>query len=153
MKPKYLYHGSGKRLVGDKLIPKKANALGENENNSLKGIYASSVKEQAISMALHSCKGVGEGELGMHKINGELKIQDSIIYRGWPKQKYIYLYILPTENFHNKPIGSAQWVSFDPVKPERIEKLSVKDYIYLVRKANNKEKKEFFEKYNLNENS
>ena len=148
-KPKYLYHGSGKKLIGDTLTPKKANDLAGTKDNSLNGIYTSSVKDQAISMALHSCKGVGEGELGMHKVNGELRIQDSIIYRGWPNQKYIYLYTLPSENFHNKPLGSAQWVSFKSVKPEKIEKLLVKEHIHLVRKATDREREEFFKKHNI----
>lgn len=148
-KPKYLYHGSGKGLVGDKLVPKKANDLAGTEDNSLNGIYASSVKDQAISMALHSCEGVGEGELGMHKVNGELKIQDSVIYRGWPTQKYVYLYTLPSETFNNKPLGSAQWVSFDSVKPVKIEKLPVEKYIHLVRKATDKEREKFFKKHNI----
>ena len=32
MKPKYLYHGSAKKLVGDKLIPKQAKDLKETKD-------------------------------------------------------------------------------------------------------------------------
>jgi hypothetical protein len=142
-KPKYLYHGSGRKLIGSSLIPKKAEDLGGNKDNSLRGVYASSVREQAISMALHSSRGVGEGSLQMHKVNGKLKIKDSIIYKGWPTQKYVYLYILPSKTFRNIPLGSPQWVSLKSVKPIQIEKLFVKDYLYLVRKATVKERKEF----------
>ncbi|MEK6898716.1 MAG: hypothetical protein AABW79_01325 [Nanoarchaeota archaeon] len=141
--PTYLYHGSGRRILGA-LVPKKANDLDKVKENSLNGVYASSVKEQALSMALHSCKGVREGSLGMHKVNDELKIRDSVIYRGWPKQKYIYLYTILSNSFVNRPRGSSQWISFRAVRPFKIEKLLVKDYIHLVRKATNKEKAIFF---------
>src|SRR3989344_4097723 len=111
-KPKYVYHGSGRKIIGEELMPKKARDLDEkNENNDLTGIYASSVREQAISMAIHSCKGVKEGSLQMHKFNGKMKIKYSIIYRGWPKTKYIYLYTMSSKTFVNKPLGSSQWVS------------------------------------------
>ncbi len=143
-KPKYLYHGSGRKLVGNKLIPKKAEDLGGNKDNSLNGVYASSVKEQAISMALHSSRGVGEGSLQMHRIDGKLKIKDSIIYKGWPNQRYVYLYTMESKTFRNIPNGSPQWISLKSVQPIKIEKLPVNDYIYLVRKATSKERKEFF---------
>lgn len=80
----------------------------------------------------------------MHKVNGELKLKDSVIYRGWPKQKYIYLYTLPSRTFKNRPYGSPQWVSFEAVTPTKIEKLLVEDFIHLVRKASAKERKDFF---------
>ena len=147
MKPKYLYHGSGRELIGEKLVPKQADDFGGNKNNSLNGIYATSVKEQAISMALHSCKGVGSGSMQMHKINGKIKIKYSIIYKGWPKQKQIFLYIIPSKTFRNIPRGSPQWVSFKPVKPYKILTLRVKDYTHLIRKANKKEMKDFKKKY------
>jgi len=148
MKPRYLYHGSGKKLIGDKLLPKKANDLDEkNIDNSLKGIYASSVREEAIAMALFGCSSVKGGSLGMQKIKRKFKIISAIIYHGWPKQKYIYLYVLPSETFQNRPRGSPQWVSSKPVKPKKLEKLLVADYIHLVRKATKKEKIEWSKKH------
>ena len=98
MKPKYLYHGSAKKLIGNKLIPKQATDLAENPNNILNGIYASSLKDEAIAMALLKCKGVIGGasvqirnKLSRNKYNIE-----AIVYGGWPKQKYIFLYTLPS---------------------------------------------------------
>ncbi len=146
MKPKYVYHGSGRELVGDMLLPKRAEDLGSVKDNSLIGVYASDLREQAISMAIHSCKGVGCGSLCFRNVNGK-KVMESIIYDGWPEQDHIYLYILPSDTFENRPRGSHQWVSLTPVKPAKLEKLLVKDYIHLVRKATEKEKKEFFEKH------
>ncbi len=150
VKPKYLYHGSGRRLIGDKLLPKQARDLDpKKHHNSLKGIYASSVKDAAIAMALHSCKGVREGSMQVHKLNGKFRIKDSIIYRGWPKQKYIYLYTLSSRTFENMPLGSAQWASFEPVRPEKIEKLLVTSYLHLIRKASRKERLEFFKEHKI----
>ena len=148
MGPILLYHGSGNKLVGDKLSPKKANDLDkDNVNNSLTGVYASSVKDQAIAMALHSCKGVGRGSVGMGKVNGIIKMTSSIIYDGWPEQDMIYLYEFSSKNFENKPKGSSQWVSFNSVKPDKIYKLLVKDYIHLVRPPTPKESKDWIDKY------
>ncbi len=150
MKPKYVYHGSGKKLIGDELIPKKANDLDKKRiHNSLNGIYASSYKDEAISMGLMSCKGVGPTSLHIQGINGKIII-DSFIYKGWPKQKYFYLYTLPSTTFDIKPKGSYQWISLKPVKPQKIEKLLVKKYIHLVRKATKKEKKDFESKLQKN---
>ena len=146
MKPKYLYHGSGKRLKGEELTPRKANDLEDNADNSLRGVYASDYKNEALSMALHSCRGVREGSLHLQGIKGKI-IMDSVVYEGWPKQKYIYLYILHSKTFEERPPRSHQWVSIESVKPTKIEKLLVKDYLYLIRRATEKEKKEFFEKY------
>jgi len=148
-KPKYLYHGSGKKLVGDMLLPKRANDLGNKEYNSLTGVYASSERIDALTMAIHSCKGVEIGSAQTHKVNGKFEIKDSIIYKGWPKQKYIYLYTLPSKTFKNLPKGTAQWVSMEPVKPIKIEKLLVDKNIHLIRRPTQEEKKEFFKKHNI----
>ena len=141
-KPKYVYHGSAKKLKGDKLIPKKASDLGESPDNSMKAVYASKNKDEAIAMGITSCKGVGGSSLRI--LNGKM---DAIIFDGWPKQDYFYLYILPSETFEDRPKGSHQYVSLKPVKPKKIERLSVKEYIELVREASEKEKKEWFGKY------
>jgi len=140
VRPKHLYHGSAIKIIGDKLIPKKAKDVNkENIDNNLKGVYASSNKKQATAMALHSSKGVKEGSLQMQKKKGKISIKNSIVYIGWPKQKYVYLYTLPSTTFKNIPQGSPQWVSSKSVKPEKIEKLLVKNYLHLIRKATKKE--------------
>ena len=141
-KPKYVYHGSGRELGSDKLIPKKATDLGENPDNILNRIYASDIKEEAIAMGIMSCKGIRSS--GLHMKNGKM---DAIIFDGWPEQNYFYLYILLSETFEERPKGSHQYVSLKPVKPQKIEKLSVKKYIGLVRRATEEEKKEWFGKY------
>ncbi len=145
MKPKYVYHGSARKLIGEKLIPKKANDLEKNPHNLLKGVYASDVKNEAIAMGIISSKGVHSSSCGVErKVNTKV---DAIIYEGWPKQKYLFLYTLPSKTFQSKPKGSHQWVSLTPVKPEKIEKILISDYIFLVRKATKEEKENWNKKY------
>ncbi len=129
MKPKYLYHGSGRKIKG-RLLPKKASDKTGNKDNSLKGIYASSWKKQAIIMGIFGCKGVKHAST---HITGKNKIK-AILYKGYPKQKYFYLYTLSSKNFENRPQKSYQWVSLKSVIPEKIEKLTVKEYINLIKK-------------------
>ena len=146
MKIKYLYHGSGRRLRGDKLIPRKAKELDKkNKQNNFKGVYASDVKNEAIVMGILKSRGVQDSSCGFYTKHGT-KVE-AIIYGGWPKQKYFYLYTLPAETFESKPRGSHQWVSFKSIKPIKIEKLVIKDYIYLIKKATKLEKKNWIKKY------
>lgn len=142
-KPLYLYHGSGRELIGDKLLPKKAIDLDENPDNSLEGIYASDIKDEALAMGVLSCKGVGPASLGTDQ-EGNVVAR---MYKGEPEQEYFYLYTLSSQTFRETPQGSHQWVSLEPVKPEKIEKLPVKEYLHLVRKATEEEKEEFFKKH------
>ncbi len=144
-KPKYVYHGSGKELVGDKLVPKRATDLGDKPHNTLEGVYASDVKEEAIAMGILSCKGVGSSSCGVYEKH-DLKVE-VIIYGGWPEQDHFYLYTLSSEVFENKPRGSHQYVSLVPVKPLKIERLLVKDYMHLIRKATDAEKEEWTKKF------
>ena len=144
-KPKYVYHGGGRELEGDKLIPKKATDLGDRPDNLLVGVYASDVKDEAIAMGILSCKGVGSSSCGVERKHST-KVE-AIIYEGWPQQDYFWLYTLPSATFESRPRGSHQYVSLTPVKPEKIERLAVKDYIHLVRRATEEEKKEWFGKY------
>ena len=90
-------------------------------------------------MGIFSCKGVKGA--GIH-VKGKRKI-DAIIYNSWPKQKYFYLYTLPSRTFKEMPKGSAQWASLKSLKPLKIEKLLVKNYLHWIRKATKKEKSEF----------
>ncbi|MDO8508742.1 MAG: hypothetical protein Q7S27_03605 [Nanoarchaeota archaeon] len=144
-KPEYVYHGSARELEGDKLIPNKATDLGDKPHNLLEGVYASDVKEQAIAMGILSCKGVGSSSCGVHrKYNPKV---EAIIYEGWPEQDYFYLYTLSSETFESKPRGSHQYVSLVSVKPKKIERLLVKNYIHLVRKATDTEKDKWTEKF------
>jgi hypothetical protein len=137
-----LYHGSPHKLKGDKLIPKPAEDLEKNKHNTITGIYASGFKNAAIAMAVLSTKGVWHAGL-----DTAAKNPIGIIYRGWPKQRYIYLHYLPSRTFKNIPKNSAQWVSEKPIKPLRTERLNVKDYIHFVRKATKKERDSWKKKY------
>lgn len=141
-RPKYLFHGSGKELIGQELIAKQATDLGENPENLKKGVYASDLREEAIAMGLISCKGVNTASCGIK--NGKL---DAVIYGGWPSQEYFYLYTLDSASFQELPKGSHQWVSIEPIKPVNVEKLPVKDNLHLIRKATEEEKETHFQKY------
>lgn len=141
MKPKYLYHGSVRKIEGDKLLPKQAEDLEEKSENLHCAVYATNVKDIAIAMALISCKGVKFSSL-------YFKVSPfGVIYEGWPKQEYIYLYTLSSKTFKQKGGSGNQWYSKEPVKPSKVEKLKVNDYISLVRKSTDRERKKFFEKY------
>ncbi|MEX2017241.1 MAG: hypothetical protein WD876_02110 [Candidatus Pacearchaeota archaeon] len=145
MKPKYLYHGGGKELEGEKLIPTKATDLGKNPDNLYRGVYASDVKNDAIAMGILSCKGVRISSCGVERKDSTEV--EAIIYNGWPEQDFFYLYVLPSETFRNRPNGSHQWVSLEAVKPLKVEKLLVKDYLYLVRRASEKERNDWDKKF------
>lgn len=138
---KKLYHGSSRKLEGDKLLPKQATDLGENSENIHKAIYASNIKDNAIIMAILSCRDIISSSLSFKKDS------KGIIYNGWPKQEFIYLYTLPGETFKQARKMGIQYYSEEPVKPLKIEKLKIKDYLYLVRKATEKEEKEFYQKF------
>jgi hypothetical protein len=134
-KPRYLYHGSPRELIGDKLAPgQKTVDLGEHPENLIKGVYASDMKEYAIAMALVQSNGVQNASVGVS--NGKL---NAIVYRGWPESEHIYLYTLKSTTFHEIPKGSHQWVSLQPVKPIKIEKMSVQENLYVIRKATSEE--------------
>lgn len=140
MKPKRLYHGSMNKLRGHKLVPKKAKDIEKRAANILKGIYATGIRDAAIAMAIISGKSVRRSSLSFYPPRG-------IVHEGWPRRKYFYLYTLPSDTFKEIPKGSTQWVSLEPVKPIKIERLRVSDYIHLIRKATRKEEKEWKGKY------
>ena len=129
---KYLYHGSPKRLEGKFLLPKRADDLNKNPDNLHKAIYATDIKEDAISMAIVSCDGVSLSSLDLNKK------PHGIIYEGWPKQDYFFLYSIFPKTFTKSIKIKHQFISKEPIKPIKIEKLKVKDYLHLVRKATKK---------------
>jgi hypothetical protein len=141
MKPKHLYHGSIKKIKGDYFIPKKPHDLEKNPDNLHTGVYATNVKEIAIAMSIISCKGVYWASLSFRKK------PYGIIYKGWPKQKYIFLYTLPSKTFRKSGGHGKQYVSVKPVKPLSVQKLFVQDYISLVRKGTKGEIKKKLKKY------
>jgi hypothetical protein len=137
-KPKYVYHGSPRKLEGDKLVPKQATDLAEAPENFHLAVYASDIKGIAIAMAIIASKGVEGGSLN------SVEEPYGIMF-GLPKQEYIYLHTLSSETF--EPAVRPQWISHVPVKPIKTEKLLVKDYLHLVRKATEEETKAWKEKY------
>lgn len=140
----FVYHGSCDKLVGDKLLPKQAVDYAEIPENSLQGVYASDIKEEAIATGIVSGKGVISASCGIKNNKVE-----AIIYEGWPIQEYFYLYILDAATFECKPEGSHQYISPEAVKPVKTEKLLVKEYIHLIRKASEEERIKWKEKHQL----
>lgn len=138
---KYLFHGSANKIRGDKLLPQQAKDLHEKPENLYKAVYATDIKEIAIAMAIICNKGVIYSALDFKKK------PFGIIYEGWPTQEEIYLYILPSETFKQEGGAGHQYYSTEPVKPINLEKMSIKDYMYLIRKATDFERENFLKKY------
>ncbi|MFH1585212.1 MAG: hypothetical protein ABIB79_00410 [archaeon] len=141
MKTKYLYHGSIKKLKGKSLIPRKPQDIEENQDNLHKAVYATNIKDVAIAMAIISCKGVYGARLKFSKK------PYGIIYDGWPRQEYIYIYTLPPDTFKQTGKINKQWVSFKSVKPIKVKRISVKNNLNLIRKATKKEVNMWCKKY------
>lgn len=140
-----LYHGSSKKLIGKKLVPKQTIDLEKNPENIIKGVYATDIRDAAIAMAIICSEGVNYSSLDFEKYKkGKSK---GIIYKGTPKQNYIYLYSLPSETFAKSKGIAHQFVSKVSVKPLKIEKLKIRDYVHLIRKATKKEKERWIKKY------
>jgi len=89
MKPKYLYHGSPRKLVGKKLNPSLGGDLERRPENNLLAVYATDKKDLAIAMAIMGCKDVIGGSVDKYKKN---KL-NARIYGNYPNQKFIYLFI------------------------------------------------------------
>ncbi len=140
-KPRFLYHGSMREIEGEELLPRQAQDLLEVPENLHCAVYATNIKDIAIAMAITRCKGVhGSSLMFKWKPCG-------LIYDGWPEQEYVYLYTLPSDTFKQEGGGGFQWHSLKPVKPSKIERISVLDNIHLIRRATDEEIKRFFEKY------
>ncbi len=129
MKIRYVYHGSPRKLVGGKLLAKIPHDIKKKKENIVKGVYASDLRNVAISMAIISCKGVLYASLNTSKP----KRKPGIINEGWPTQKYIYLYTLDSKDFKRTSKSSHQWRCSHAIKPVRTERLKVRDYIYLIK--------------------
>ena len=143
MKSKYLYHGSPNKLKGKVLNPSWGNDSEERPENNQFAVYATDRKDLAIVMAIFRCKDVVGGSIDEYK-NNKLNAR---IYGDFPKQEYIYIYHLPIETFKKTHIDKHQFVSLVEVKPNRTEKLKVKDYMHLIRKATEKETDYWVKKY------
>ena len=140
MKNKFVYHGSRKEIIGDKLEPRRANGLGEKIDEKQTGVYSTDRKDAAIVMGIIS----GAKLSSMYFYRGKAR---GIIYEGWPKREKVYLYYLPKEKFEKIKGDNWQWISYNAIKPIKIEKLYVKNYVHLIRKATNKERENFLTKH------
>ena len=136
-KPSVLWHGSSRMIIGEYLLPKRAMDVGGVPENCLEGVYALAKREFAIAMAILKSDGVNGSTLDYSK-----KSPEGVIINGWPIQDKVYLYKLPTETFYQ--VSGDQWVSSSRVRPLEIEEIRVKDFIHLIRPANDAEKADFY---------
>jgi hypothetical protein len=138
-----LYHGSSRKLIGEKLNPSWGDDSEERPENNLFAVYSTDRKDLAIVMAMIGCKDVIGGSIDEYK-KGKLNAR---IYGNYPKQKFIYLHHLPVKTFKQTKIDKHQFVSLVAVKPIKTEKIRVEDYTHLVRIATKEETKAWIKKY------
>jgi len=143
VKPKVLYHGSPNKLIGDTLNPSKGEDSIERPENNLLAVYGTDRMDLAIVMGILGCKGVIGGSIDSYK-GDKLNAR---IYGSFPKKKYIYLYYLPVSSFRQTKIDKHQFVSFIAVKPIKVEKLEIKRFRHLIRKATKVETECWMRKY------
>ena len=142
-KPPILYHGSAVEIIGEELEARTPTDLGNNPNNLHTAVYATDIKEKAIIKAIINSRGVISSSVDFGR-----KSSPGIIYEGWPDEDAeIYLYTLPSDTFINSEPHSSQWHSVQNVKPIKVEKLKVKDFLHLIRKATPDEIEEWNKKY------
>jgi hypothetical protein len=129
-KPKYLYHGSAKKL--EALEPQKPYF--DLKENSMKAVFATDSKNYALGMAAMS-----SGKVSSFRNH---KTHQMNIVEGKPNLKSIvYLYFLNPKDF--KQNIKNEYVSLKKVLPVKIEKYNVFELKHLWRKSNKKELAEF----------
>ncbi len=143
MDSKILYHGSPRKLKGQSLIPKQAHDLENNPDNTHKAVYATDLKELAITMAIICSKGVKSSSLNFN--NPQDGPPYGVIYHGKPEQKKVYLYELSPKEFKQSKI-THQFYSEKSIKPLKTEVIKIKDYENFFRYANKKEVEKWAEK-------
>lgn len=141
-KPRYVYHGSPKLIEGmfELRAPRDLN---KDPDNIVEGVYASSVKDKAIGMAVSGATGVISSGMGF----GIGNKRKGIIYEGWPNQEYVYLYTFDPKPFIRRPADSTQFIATKKVSPLKVEKLRTVDHIHLVKKASKRELNNFHKKH------
>lgn len=135
MKPKYLWHGSTKKL--DVIEPFQAVDLSGGPAGNLRAVYATDMKELAIGFGMIDKKYKKFADYSKKPV--QMVVIDGDIRKG----KSFYLYKLSSKGFREAPKGSHQWVCFEKVRPIEIQKLKVDDYKHLFRKATEKDKTYF----------
>jgi len=137
----HLYHGSPYHIEG-MVEPRQGKDPSKKPENNLFGVYATDNIEIAICKAILSCQGIN----GITYLDSKRKKPPyGIIFSGWPKAEHIYIYRLPVATF--KPISENSWISPVPVRPIEVQKMKVKDCIYVVRKATLLERISLFFEY------
>jgi len=137
----YLYHGSPNYIEG-MVEPRQGKDISNRPEKNLFGIYATNNLEIAISKAMLSCPGI----TGLTYLNSERKEPPyGIIFSGWLKAEYIYIYRLPIATF--RQVSKHSWISPVPVMPIEVQIVQVQDVIHLVRKATLLEKIYLFFEY------
>ena len=137
MVPKSLYHGSGKEITSRYLNPNKPLDNSKKEN-CICGVYATDRRDIAIGMALTTEK--------YTKSFGDYskKVFKAIFVRGKPKQKFVYIYKVSSNNFIEKPKGSHQWICKTNVLIIEKKKLLVSKLDESWRKASKEEKRWYY---------
>jgi hypothetical protein len=143
MKPAILFHGSSRPLKGETLNPSQGKDDASRPENNYLAVYATDRKDLAIVMAIIGCEDVIGGSIDGYE-NGKLIAR---IHGAYPKQEYIYLHHLSSEDFSQTEIDTHQFVNFKAVKPLKTEKIRVKDYTHLAPLASKEETLAWQEKY------
>jgi hypothetical protein len=134
----HLYHGSPNHIEG-KVEPRQGKDISKKPENNLLGIYATDNIEIAICKAILSCRGIR----GLTYLDSKGKKPPyGVIFSGWPKAEYIYIYKLPTATFRR--VSKNSWMSPVPIMPIEVRVMKVRDCIYVVRKATLLEKIHLF---------
>ena len=138
---KYLYHGSSRGSIRV-FEPRIPSDIGTNPDNKHKGVYATDSKKWAMVFGLITGKGVGSSST--YESNKEGIV--GVTYKKTPRfNKYFYVYTFDAKDFKNIPKGSEQYMCAKKVKPVKVERFLVKDYLKWIRPANKKEMERFQE--------
>ena len=135
-----LYHGSTRLM--DRIQARKAIDVGGDPSNNQTAVYATDMRNFAISMGLTS-KGSDVGHFWSEdETDSEFQ---SVLYNGDIRHgEYVYLYTLPRFDSNNKDmfVKSSTHHEFYSkpgikyIEPLKVEKLKVDDYLHLLRKPN-----------------
>ncbi len=119
-KPKYIFHGSKKKL--QILEPNQAIDVAGNEINEQIGIYGSSIFEGAVPYAIKG-RGKYDCEIGYRPNNLKMKIYYGVI----PEDDYGYVYICDASDF-SRCEDTCQYVSYNEIKPIQVVKIYYRDF-------------------------
>jgi len=131
--PKYLYHGSTHKLIGEYLLPKKCYGdLGNNPDEKLTAVYATDRESLSIAYAITNCEGIEQSG-----INNKRKKPPYVInVIGYPIEPdtELYIYKLSSTGFKRVKGEEHEYYSTKPVKPLSVKKVKLKDYLHYIEK-------------------